>query len=87
MSEGDERTRDAIAVDLEDTIRSLLGMNADAPLDGRRRLEALGLDSLLAMDLLSALEKRYGSLPETVLRDHPTVHSLADFLRKKKQGG
>lgn len=73
-----------IAQVVENNVASLLGLEEGAQMDRRRRLEAMGLDSLLAMDLLSTLEAKYGALPDTVLRDYPTIQQLADYLHGRQ---
>ncbi len=78
---------ETIAREIEDNLTGLLGLEAGAHIDRKRRLKTIGMDSLLAMDLLAALEPRYGELPETVLRDHPTVQDLAEYLFKQRQSG
>ena len=45
---------------------------------------ALGGHSLLAARLLGQIEQRFGcKLPHSVLVEHPTIHGLAAYLRKK----
>lgn len=77
---------ESIAKEIEENLVSLLGLDASTPIDRKRRLRVLGMDSLVAMDLITALEARHGELPETVIRDHPTVQELAEFLYKQKRG-
>ena len=56
-----------------------LGEGSVVPLD--LPFAEMGLDSLLAVDLRSALGKRIGAtLPATVAFDHPTVRALAQWL-------
>src|SRR6516225_628246 len=44
----------------------------------------MGLDSLMAVELRSRLEKALGiSLPVTMLFDQPTIHTLADTLLER----
>jgi rhizoxin synthesis polyketide synthase/nonribosomal peptide synthetase RhiB len=80
MSHNERAALEVIVRDLEENLAGLLRLDVGASIDKRRKFASLGLDSLLAIDLLAALETRYGSLPETVLRDHPTIQQLADFL-------
>lgn len=75
---------ESIAREIEDNLTSLLGLDAGTRIDRKRKLKTVGMDSLLAMDLLTALEARHGQLPETVLRDHPTVQELAEYLFKQR---
>lgn len=69
---------DAIAEHLNDVLTGLLGMRRGTKLDPNKNMEALGLDSLLALELLAALDTKYGiSLEETAHVDHPTIGALA----------
>jgi acyl carrier protein len=74
------RAQDAIASEVEAILTSLLGLDAGTKIDRWRRFEAMGVDSLLAMDLIAALEAHHGTLLETILRDNPTVHQLSEAL-------
>ncbi|MBB4730094.1 non-ribosomal peptide synthetase, partial [Xanthomonas arboricola] len=49
-------------------------IEADAP------FERYGLDSILALDLTAALERRFGSLSKTLFFEHQTLASLARHL-------
>lgn len=72
-----------IAQDLERTLVEVLGFEAGAQIDHRRDLKSIGLDSLLALDFTLALEPRFGKLPETTLKDHPTIAALAAYLETR----
>ena len=64
----------------EDAAR-VLGLDSKEPIDPARPLNALGLDSLMAVDLRNALGTRVGrTLPATLLFNYPTVGDLIDFL-------
>ena len=80
MTDDDSSTRDAVTRALDEDVGTLLGLEAGAPIDRRRRLDTMGLDSLMAMDLLALLEGRYGSLPQDLIRDNPTIQLLTDAL-------
>ena len=72
--------RDAVTSDVEEQLSSLLGLKAGTRLDPRKPFRLMGLDSLLAVDLLIVLEKKYGELPESVFDDHPTLEQLTEYL-------
>jgi acyl carrier protein len=79
--------------DSEDIIRSIseilsgiLGLDPGTPLDTKKPMEDMGLDSILAMDLLSALEAKFSiTLEETAHVDHPTIGDLANHVYKRSQ--
>jgi len=75
---------ESIAKEIEENLTSLLGLETGATIDRKRRLRLLGVDSLIAFDLITALEARHGELADTVVRDHPTVQELAEFLYQQK---
>lgn len=51
------------------------------PVDIERTFESLGADSLALVEILSSISAEVGAtLPETLLFDHPTPASLAEFL-------
>ena len=61
--------------------RRVLGLNAEDQLDPDRGLFALGMNSLMSVQLKGCLEKSIGSaLPATLTFTYPTVHALTDFL-------
>ena len=60
-----------------------LGLAPGKPLDPRRPLHELGLDSLMSVELRNALATSLGrSLPATLLFDYPTVESLTQYLAR-----
>jgi acyl carrier protein len=75
-------SRAPIAREIEENLTSLLGLDPGAAIDPDKRFSAMGLDSLLAIDLITVLETRHGALPDTVLRDNPTVNRLTDYLSR-----
>ena len=49
-------------------------------IDPRAPLEKYGIDSILAMELTSQLERTFGSLPKTLFFEYQTIHELADYF-------
>ena len=59
----------------------VLGLDAGGAIDTARPLVDMGLDSLLAIELVGALRKATGrGLPATLVFDHPTIDALAAHL-------
>ena len=68
---------------VQEQVRAVLGVSAGEALEDRAQLPDLGLDSLLAVELLHRL--RVGLSPPlvlstTVLFEHPTMAELTDYL-------
>lgn len=58
-------------------VRKALGLSADDPLDPNQNLFALGLDSLMALQIRNAAEAALDvALPSTLVFDHPSVVGL-----------
>ncbi|CAM5646774.1 acyl carrier protein [Streptomyces narbonensis] len=80
--------------ELRTAVRSLvarmLGSDDGLPADGSADAEGfseLGLDSIMAIDLRSALAHAMGKdLPATVAIDHPSVLSMSEFLLAEDAG-
>ena len=49
-------------------------------IDPQVALETYGIDSILAMDLTRALEKRFGTLSKTLLFEYRTLEELAKYF-------
>ncbi|QGZ36672.1 non-ribosomal peptide synthetase [Stappia indica] len=49
-------------------------------------IDRFGVDSVSALDIVAALETRFGSLPQTLLFEHPTIARLAAALEETGQG-
>ncbi|MFD7054925.1 SDR family NAD(P)-dependent oxidoreductase, partial [Streptomyces mirabilis] len=65
----------------------VLGLDADAELDGTRAFQDLGLDSVRAVELRNRLVDATGlRLPVTLLFDHPTPERLALHLAARLTG-
>jgi acyl transferase domain-containing protein/NAD(P)-dependent dehydrogenase (short-subunit alcohol dehydrogenase family)/acyl carrier protein len=79
MPSGQRRT--ALIAYLSERSLQVLGLEADTPLDPRRALKDIGLDSLMAVELRNALAKSLAQpLPATLLFDYPTLDALATSL-------
>lgn len=64
--------------------RKVLGLTPSVALDPQQPLNALGLDSLMAIELRNALGLALErTLPATLLFDHPTIASLAGYLAQE----
>jgi acyl carrier protein len=70
---------DAVCAELAPVLR----LNADR-IDRHVELKAMGLDSLMALELRNRLEVQTGQrLPATVVWNHPTVVALATYLAER----
>ena len=73
-----EQARQAIAGMLAGEVAAILRLPPEA-VPCARSLHDLGLDSLMAVELGLALEKRFGvTLPAMLINDNPTVERIAD---------
>ncbi|MCP3063711.1 SDR family NAD(P)-dependent oxidoreductase [Myxococcus sp. K38C18041901] len=69
---------------LQTQAADVLGLSSSSPIDPRRPLQELGLDSLMALQLRNALSAALGRpLPVTLLFDHPSLEQLLDFLARE----
>ena len=73
---------------LLDLVRSLvadvLGHEGAAAIGPGRPFTDLGFDSLAAVDLRNALQKRLGlTLPSTLVFDYPSPHAVSDYLGRQ----
>ena len=61
-----------------------LALDPSQVLDQRRPLREYGLDSLMALDLASALSRLSGhKMPATLVYEHPTVEALSAYLAQE----
>lgn len=70
---------DRLLGELCDLVSDRTGIDRER-LDARAPLDALGIDSIIIMDLTAQLEKKLGPLPRTVFFDNGSLAELADSL-------
>ena len=67
-----------IATEINEIVVGILGLAAGTALDVEKPMYNIGLDSLLGMDLLAALDQKYEiSLKQSAIVYHPTIQLLA----------
>ncbi|WP_394840408.1 acyl carrier protein [Pendulispora rubella] len=49
-------------------------------MDRNKHFKAMGMDSLLSIDLLTTLEGFFGPISETAIEQYPTIAKLANHL-------
>jgi acyl carrier protein len=63
---------------MQEQLSAVLGLKAER-IDANRELSALGLDSLMAVELSCLMEDRFGFKPGTIeLIQAPSLNALAD---------
>jgi myxalamid-type polyketide synthase MxaC len=74
--------RSALLFELvQKTVARLLGFGASHPLDVARGFNEMGIDSLMAVELKTQLERNLGlALPATLSFNYPTLEALTAFL-------
>jgi acyl transferase domain-containing protein/NADPH:quinone reductase-like Zn-dependent oxidoreductase/acyl carrier protein len=85
LSQEPSRNRRKLVIEhLQSQLAVVFGLRASHKIAEDTALFDLGLDSLMAVELRNALMKSLGTnLPATVVLNHPTIGSLADYLRKQ----
>jgi acyl transferase domain-containing protein/acyl carrier protein len=77
----DEDRRVLLSRVVFDVVVRVLGLDASQGLPPYQPLNELGLDSLLAIDITRALEKRFGSrLPGDLLLNAPSVEDITSYI-------
>jgi acyl carrier protein len=70
-----------VQAEVEVVVRAVMGLDSDLKLNPEQRLDELGLESLLALDLNAALMRRFDvPLASTFAMDSKTVAAMARFL-------
>jgi len=83
------RRKPILAVYLREQLGQVMGWEADYEIDPRQGLFDVGLDSLMAIELKSKLERNLDlarPLPFTLIFDYPTLASLTDYLHDEMMG-
>jgi acyl carrier protein len=72
---------------LQDEVAVVLGCRNGQRPDARQGFFALGMDSLMAVDLRNRLSRAFGcALPATLVFDHANIRLLAAFLAREALG-
>ncbi|HET6890350.1 MAG TPA: acyl carrier protein, partial [Pyrinomonadaceae bacterium] len=66
---------------VREQVMIVMGLTPSSPIELRRGLWDMGLDSLMALELKSRLEVGLGrSIPATVAFEFPTIEAIANYL-------
>ena len=77
----EDRRRVLLKAHLEQCVRHILRLEKDAGIDPEKGLFDMGMDSLMAVELKSRLEKDTGmTLPSTLTFNYPTISELSGFF-------
>lgn len=66
-----------------DLIASKVGKNP-GDIDTNTGFIEIGLESLAMIELIEALEEKFGELPPTLLFDYPNIQAVVEWLSKNK---
>jgi len=84
MTEGRTKSPEQVASEVNAILADILGLDAGTELDPSKQLDAMGVDSLLAMDLQVAVEAKFGvALAESARVDFPTILTLAAHIHER----
>jgi NADP-dependent 3-hydroxy acid dehydrogenase YdfG/acyl carrier protein len=76
--------RDLLAAHIQDEIRKMLGMSPHQPLDPRKGFAQMGMDSMMAVELVRSIEGGVGRrLPSSLPFDYPTIEALVEHLGRE----
>jgi polyketide synthase PksM len=70
---------------LTQLIRSTISQILHTPeneLDANTPFSELGIDSLISLEIVTAIQKKTGYLPATILFEYPTITLLADYINE-----
>lgn len=77
----DEERPEAVLKYVVDVVRSVTGMGPSETVRVEDRFDDLGVDSLLSIDLIEAMESSFSvSLPQTIFIDCPTIVKFARYI-------
>jgi acyl carrier protein len=72
-----------LAENVREEVARVLGLSAPSEVDPARGLFDMGMDSLMAVELRSRLQKRSGKpLPSTLTFNYPSAAALTQFLEQ-----
>jgi len=73
--------RGMILAHVTEQLMATLGQDRSMPIEPKRKLADLGMDSLMAVELRNRLQMSFGiSLPATVGFEYPTLEALSEYL-------
>ncbi|MBL7479524.1 SDR family NAD(P)-dependent oxidoreductase [Legionella bononiensis] len=70
---------------ITDLIRSTISRVLHTPeheLEAHIPFSELGIDSLISLEIVTALQQKLGYLPATILFEYPTIHLLAQYIEE-----
>jgi NADPH:quinone reductase-like Zn-dependent oxidoreductase/acyl carrier protein len=69
---------------VDDVLATVLGLSSCDEVDADQPLEAMGMDSILSIEVKNALTSQFGeNLPMTLLFDYPTARALTRYLAER----